>query len=1076
MKSGAPWKLRGRRPETREIARQAPRRPRRSVSEWLNSVIEAADDEDEERSAPRDANGEPQRRWRQGFRYESRQNGRGAEANRRGPDRDDDEEASAQRRGGPYREEPLPDSGKRSRRNRHEEHEERAAVRPSRDDPEASIDQAVAEIKARQRALEGEASGERPPAAWPQPPLVQPGASGSASRESSAPENSAGAAPDIGGLERQLRQITARIEALRPASDLETAIKGLRTDLTEIGRSLTEALPRRAVESLEIEIKALAQRIDHSRESGVDSAALAGLERGLTDVREALRGLTTAENLVGVDAAVKELTKKVDVIAAKEDPAALQQLETAIGALRGVVSHVASNDTLTRVAEEVRALSAKVDGVANNAASGHALSALESRIDTLATALNASTEAGHAVPRELEKLLAGLIEKLEWVQLTHTDHAALAHLEDRIAMLVKRLDASDARLGQLDGIERGLADLLVHIEQIRGGTNGKGGAGIVARPAAGAIERDLAEIKQSERRTQDSLEAVQGTVEHVVDRLAMIESDIRSDKTNNAPAASAAATQKMPEAPRSAPAPPSEPAPAPENAPAAGAPRPLQLEPPAPRVAGARPPIDPNLPPDHPLEPGSGSRSRPMPAPERVPAGQAATGSTSSKPPVIPDPGGRPDYIAAARRAAQVAAAASPRDRSGDGKVGKGASIPGNLTQRLRKLIVAAAVVVIIVGGVHIALRLFEDGGSAPPDMRTESENASPPSAAAPAANSSAPATSTNSSAPTTSTPGPKVIQLPVPGANPAPANDPPAGTSPTPGPAYLPPGTGTKPRRQSLNEEAPPPAVPSVTGALQSQSLPASSNATPAPSPPPTAAPLTDKLPVTIGGPALRAAALAGDAAAQYEVGIRFAEGRGVAQNGEGAVRWLDRAAKAGFAPALFRLGGLYEKGIGVKKDLVASRDHYRAAADKGHGKAMHNLAVLYAEGVEGAADYRTAAEWFRKAADRGVADSQYNLAILYARGIGVEHNFAEAYKWFSLAAKEGDKDAAKKRDEIGAHLDPQSLAAARSAVEQWTPLPQPTDAAPKGAWDAPASPAPTAKSKPRSARVSAPEAAKVN
>ena len=78
-----------------------------------------------------------------------------------------------------------------------------------------------------------------------------------------------------------------RIEALRPASELETAINALRTDLTDIGRSLTEALPRRAVESLEIEIKALGQRIDHSRESGVDSTALAGLERGLQDVREA---------------------------------------------------------------------------------------------------------------------------------------------------------------------------------------------------------------------------------------------------------------------------------------------------------------------------------------------------------------------------------------------------------------------------------------------------------------------------------------------------------------------------------------------------------------------------------------------------------------------------------------------------------------------------------------------------------------------------------------------------------------------------------------------------------------------
>jgi localization factor PodJL len=58
----------------------------------------------------------------------------------------------------------------------------------------------------------------------------------------------------------------------------------------------------------------------------VDSTALAGLEHGLQDVREALRGLTTAESLVGVDAAVKALAQKVDVIAAKEDPAALHQL------------------------------------------------------------------------------------------------------------------------------------------------------------------------------------------------------------------------------------------------------------------------------------------------------------------------------------------------------------------------------------------------------------------------------------------------------------------------------------------------------------------------------------------------------------------------------------------------------------------------------------------------------------------------------------------------------------------------------------------------------------------------------
>ncbi|MGB6661319.1 MAG: hypothetical protein WBE90_20090, partial [Xanthobacteraceae bacterium] len=153
-------------------------------------------------------------------------------------------------------------------------------------------------------------------------------------------------------LEEQLRSITARIETLRPNNNFEEVITSFRKELAEIGRQITEALPRHAVESLQIEVQALAQRIDHSRTAGsVDASVLAGLERGLAEVRDALRNLTPAENLVGFNDAVRSLAQKVDLIIGKEDPASLQQLETAISALRGIVSHVASNDTLTKVAE-----------------------------------------------------------------------------------------------------------------------------------------------------------------------------------------------------------------------------------------------------------------------------------------------------------------------------------------------------------------------------------------------------------------------------------------------------------------------------------------------------------------------------------------------------------------------------------------------------------------------------------------------------------------------------------------------------------------------------------------------------
>ncbi len=195
----------------------------------------------------------------------------------------------------------------------------------------------------------------------------------------------------------------------------------------------------------------------------------------------------------------------------------------------------------------------------------------------------------------------------------------------------------------------------------------------------------------------------------------------------------------------------------------------------------------------------------------------------------------------------------------------------------------------------------------------------------------------------------------------------------------------------------------------------------------------------------------------------MRFAEGKGIAPNFDEAAKWYDRAAQAGVVPALFRLGTFYEKGLSVKKDIDIARRYYMQAAERGNAKAMHNLAVLDADGGGKGADYKNASQWFRKAADRGVADSQYNLGILYARGIGVEQNLAESFKWFSLAAAQGDAESARKRDEIAKRLDAQSLAAAKLAIQTFTPEPQPDDAvnvaSPAGGWDSAPTQAVTAK-----------------
>jgi localization factor PodJL len=191
-----------------------------------------------------------------------------------------------------------------------------------------------------------------------------------------------------------------------------------------------------------------------------------------------------------------------------------------------------------------------------------------------------------------------------------------------------------------------------------------------------------------------------------------------------------------------------------------------------------------------------------------------------------------------------------------------------------------------------------------------------------------------------------------------------------------------------------------------------------------------------------LREAAEGGDPKALFEIGTRYADGRGVASDTKIAAKWYERSAELGFAPAEYRIGNFYEKGIGVERDIAKAEDWYKKAAGQGNAAAMHNLGVLYAMGADGPVDNETAVNWFEKAAELGVKDSQFNLGILAAKGVGMPQSLEESYKWFALVAKTGDKDAAAKRDEIANSLRPEQLQKARAAVELWKPKPVDTAA----------------------------------
>ena len=1196
MKFGVPWSVKGIRPEARETAKEAARRAGMSVEDWLNSVILQQATQDSRMGQPHAAADEAS------YRAEI------AGVNQR-------LDALTHRLEQATRTGPAAYAPRRKREETQTVEQGTPAAQPVVEEPPAApqiapqmapplapampapppqpklpmppaLERALAEIAARQRALDGEPVRPlAPPVETREPALMR-------EAPPTAPARPEPPMQDLSGLERQLRNITDQIETLRKPG-VEEAINALREELGDIARALDDAMPKRALDAIERQIAGLSQRVAEGRQAGVDAGALANIEHGLMEVRDALHHLMPAERLIGFNEAVADLAEKIDLIVAQRDPATLRQLDDAITTLRNMAGNVASNEAVGRLAAEVQALSEKVEQIgrgpdadllsslehridglsqalaervqAGDTASprleallqsmsdkierighgadsellyslehridalsralaertrdgntvpphlealvqsiadkveqighgpfGEALNNLEHRIDALSQALAERVEAGSEVPPHLEALLQSISDKIEQIQhAPGGDNIAVSHLEDRIVALVERLDASDGRLGHLEAIERGLADLLVHIEEIRWAKQQP-----VESPDVDALKHDMA-------RTQDALAAVHGTLGVMVERLEMIEQDIRSERP--APFAAAPApphieeeppeparptsnlARLLGEAPKPAPSershlldalmparapeahkaepalPPAMPAeevhlpePAPPEhdahlpAPVPAPPLPLRaLEPPlaapmpapkpqpAPRPVSppephaAHAPLNPDLPPDQPLEPGSGPPQFRAHHSTRLAALEAALGGAR---PAAPSAGGQTNFIAAARRAAKAALqeheVKALRGAEPEEPAETESSLRDKIMKRAKSLLVAASIIALVVGSVQVAGNYLRGMGNATRTAQRVGAKSEKPiqapkvAAAGPAADNSLLSPAKIDSKPaitgTTAARAPDMF-------------DP---------PAMYPPGdvTGSIPQAARNQHPAPPPKVAPVKTA--------------------------EELPSGIGSARLRKAALAGDSGAAYEVASRYAEGHGVPADAVEAAHWFERAADKGLVPAQFRFASMLEKGQGVAKDLARARKLYRAAADKGNAKAMHNLAVLYAEGVDGKPDYTGAVSWFRKAAQHGVADSQYNLGVLCARGIGTDKNLEESYKWFALAAAQGDKESAKKRDEIASHLDAGQLAAARHAVQSFKALPQPAVAtavpAPPGGWGKPDATAVKSQAKP--------------
>jgi uncharacterized protein len=152
-------------------------------------------------------------------------------------------------------------------------------------------------------------------------------------------------------------------------------------------------------------------------------------------------------------------------------------------------------------------------------------------------------------------------------------------------------------------------------------------------------------------------------------------------------------------------------------------------------------------------------------------------------------------------------------------------------------------------------------------------------------------------------------------------------------------------------------------------------------------------------------------------------------------ALRLLCPLADQGDAGAQYNLGLMYANVQGVPQDYAAAVNWYRKGAEQGDTGAQVNLGLMYDNGQGVQQDYATAMSWYRKAAERGDAAAKYFLAVMYEYGRGVPQDYVTAHMWFNLAAASGDTDAVIRREMVAAKMTPAQIAEAEKLAREWKP-----------------------------------------
>ncbi|MGJ8672147.1 tetratricopeptide repeat protein [Rubritalea sp.] len=192
-----------------------------------------------------------------------------------------------------------------------------------------------------------------------------------------------------------------------------------------------------------------------------------------------------------------------------------------------------------------------------------------------------------------------------------------------------------------------------------------------------------------------------------------------------------------------------------------------------------------------------------------------------------------------------------------------------------------------------------------------------------------------------------------------------------------------------------------------------------------------------------------AGDAEAQFEVGLCYQRGKGVEKDGDVAIEWYKKSAEQGYKEAYLQLGRIhardrpartnqlyafecFQKALGVNprsyfrlaycyqyyeevpRDSDKALELFLKAAELGDPAADYMLGDWYSSGTVVLLCRKTAKTYYDKAAAGDLPKYTYHVATVYLNGSRVLKNPIHAVELYERAVEKGYKPAIVRLAEI--------------------------------------------------------------